>query len=187
MRRQKSRPLPVSQRDLAAYLGISETLFSMTQTGRHGARKLSSALSTKLEELLVANQQSKLANVPVISFRKMRDRSPHDCARLANQLSRYIKNADARLAVLDRQLDKMKGKEQEDKYWLNTVDQLLAKLPKNKESAGKRIWLENQQVTVLERLKKNDLLAQAKLEIQIETEKVRARVYRNIQKMLLKD
>ena len=77
-------------------------------------------------------------------------------------------------------------KEQKDMYWLNTVDQLLATLPKIKGLANDRIWLENQQAIVLERLQKNGRLKQVKLETQIEMEKARARVYRDVLKKLLK-
>jgi hypothetical protein len=96
-------------------------------------------------------------------------------------------HADARAAVLKRRLDEMYAKEQEDTPWLNTVDHLLATLTKNKESAKDRIWLENQQQLVLKRLQKNGRPEQAKLEIQIETEKAKARAYRAVQKKLQKE
>jgi hypothetical protein len=62
--------LPVSLRDLAAYLGISGTLLSMTETGRHGVRRLSSRSSKKMSELMLAHQQVQKSGVPGNSLRK---------------------------------------------------------------------------------------------------------------------
>lgn len=181
-----ARFLPVSQRDLAAYLGISATLLNMTRTGRHGARQLSSSSSYKMKELMLAHQQSLQANAQGASLKKMQDRSANDCTRLAKRILQDANHADAHALILKGRLDEMAGKEQKDIYWLHTVDQLLAGLPKTRESAKDRIWLEYQQVIVLERLQKNGRLAQIKLETQIEMEKARGRVYRDMQKKLLK-
>ena len=181
-----ARFFPVSQRDLAAYLGISATLLNMTKTGRHGARRLRSASSIKMEELMLAHQQSLKAKAQSASLKKMQDRSANDCNRLAKEMLRDANHADAHALILKDRLDEMAGKEREDMYWLHTVDQLLSKLPKTRESANDRIWLENQQAIVLERLQRNGRLAQVKLETQIEMEKASARVYRDLQKKLLK-
>jgi hypothetical protein len=182
-----ARFFPVSQRDLAAYLGISATLLNMTNTGRHGDRQLSSASSIKMADLVLAQHQSLKANTPSASLKKMQARSANECTRLAKQMLQDANYADLHTVILKQQLDEMAGKEQKDKYWLHTVDQLLARLSKTRESARDRRWLENQQVIVMERLQKNGRLAQVKLETQIEMEKARARVYRDVQKKLLKN
>jgi hypothetical protein len=180
------RFFPVSQRDLAAYLGISATLLNMTKTGRHGSRQLRSASSNKMTELMLAHQQSLKTNAQSESLKKMQARSANDCSRLAKGILQVADHADAHAAILKHRLDELAVKEQQDKYWLHTVDKMLATLPKTRESAKDRIWLENQQVIVLERLRRNGRLAQVKLETEIEMEKARARVYRDVQKKLLK-
>ena len=181
-----ARFFPVSQRDLAAYLGISATLLNMTNTGRHGDRQLRSASSIKMAELMLAHQQSLKTNAQSASLKKMQDRSANDWTRLAKGMLLDADHADTHAVILKHRLDEMTGKEQKDIYWLHTVDQLLATLPKTRESANDRIWLEIQQGIVLKRLQKNGRLAQVKLETQIEMEKARARVYRDVQKKLLK-
>jgi hypothetical protein len=185
-KRKRARFFPVNQRDLAAYLGISGTLLSMTETGRHGERQLGSASSKKMTELMLAHLQSQKANTPSASLKKMQARLADDCTGLAKRMLQDADRADAHAAILKRGLDEMAGKEQQDIYWLQTVDQLLAALPNTRESAKDRKWLEIQQSIVLRRLEKNGRLAQVKLETQIEMEKARARVYRDLQKKLLK-
>ena len=187
MKKQKpNRVFPVNQRDLAAYLGISATLLSMTETGRHGQRQLSSASSSKMTELLLAHQQSQKSNAHTASLKKMQDRSANDCARFAKVVSLDANHAKAHAVILRNRLDKMARNEVQNMHWMNTVDLLLATLPKTRESAKDRIWLENQQKIVLKRLEKNGRLAQVKLEGQIEIEKARARIYMDVLKKLLK-
>lgn len=177
---------PLSQRDLAAYLGISVTLLNMTETGRHGERRLCGKPSKKMAELLVAHQQSQKLNTHGISIKRMEISSANDCARLAKVMRLDADHADAHVAILNRRLDEMVSKAKQDMHWIKTVDLLLATLPKTRESAKDSIWLQNQQEIVLERLQKNGWLAQVKLEAQIETKKERARVCRNVLKKLLK-
>lgn len=173
---------PVSQRDLAAYLGISATLLNMTKTGRHGTRQLRSASSIKMAELMKAHLQSKKANSTFLI--KMPDRLVNDCTRHANKILLNANHADKRVVLLKYRLDEMTAKEREDIYWLNTVNQLLASLPRTKSSTKDRIWLQYQESITLKRLQKNGRLAQVKLETQIEIEKARARIYRDAQKKL---
>jgi hypothetical protein len=186
MKKQKPGTLPVSQRALAAYLGISATLMSMTNTGRHGARALGDAKSKKWEHLLMAHLQSQKTAAPGPSIKKMQKGSADACARLAELMLGNANNAAAHLPVLGHQLDEMARNQQQDTEWMNTVDHLLAKLPNSRESANDRIWLKNQQEIVLKRLQKNGLQAQVKLEVQLEMEKARARIYRDALKKLLK-
>ena len=177
---------PVSQRELAAYLGISATLLSMTKTGRHGDRGLTTGPSKKMEDLVVAHQQSQQFKAQTVIKKRMEDSSARDCARLAKLMLQDADHADAHVTILKRRLDEMTGNEQQDLHWMNTVDLLLANLPKNKESARDRVWLENQQEMVLSRLQKNGRPAQVKLEAQLEMEKARARIYRDMEKKLRK-
>ena len=183
---KQTRLFPISQRDLAAYLGISPTLLNMTKTGRHGNRELRSTPSNKMTALMQAHLQSQKVNAPGPSLKKIQDSSAIDCSKLATRMLGEANHADAHLEILKRRLDEMVRKEQADTHWLNTVEQLLSTLPKTRESDRDRTWLEYRQVIVLKRLKKNGRLAQVKLETQIETKKANARVYREMQKKLLK-
>jgi len=185
MRRQrKPRQFPVSQRELAVYYGISPTLLSMTETGRHGPRNLSSGSLKKKREIFLAHEQTKNSNAYTTSLKKIQDRIAIKCEQLAKKMSGDANYADSTATVLKRRLDEMVRNEQQDSHWMKTLDLLLARLPKTKESANDRIWLENQQVVTEERLQKNGRLAQVKLETQIELEKARARIYRDILKKL---
>lgn len=186
MKQQKPWPLPVSQRALAAYLGISSTLLSMTNTGRHGPRQLGNAQSKKMADLLLAHLQSQRTNAPSVSIKKMQKRSTEDCARLAKEMLVNANYAATHLSRLELQLDEIARNQQQDTEWLHTVDYLLTRLSNSRESANDRIWLQNQQVIVLKRLQKNGSQAQVKLETQIEMEKARARIYRDALKKLQK-
>jgi hypothetical protein len=90
---------------------------------------------------------------------------------------RDAKYAADHTPVLGDQLDEMCRNHQRDKEWLNTVDYLLTKLPNSGKSANDRRWLQNQERIVLKRLEKNGLAAQVKLEVQIEMEKARVRIF----------
>jgi hypothetical protein len=169
--------LPVSQRSLAAYLGVSPSLLNMTNTGRHGARKLGTVQSEKSTELLAAHLQSQKPHKPGPSIKKMQETVADDCGRLATKMLRDEKYAADHIPVLEEQLDEMCRNHQRDKEWLNTVEYLLAKLPNSGDSANDRRWLQNQERIVLKRLEKNGRPVQVKLEVQIEMEKARVRIY----------
>jgi hypothetical protein len=97
---------------------------------------------------------------------------------------RDAKYAAYHIPVLGDQLDDMCSNHQRDMEWMNTVDYLLAKLPNSDQTANDRMWLQNQERTVLRRLEKNGLAAQVKLEVQIEMEKARVRIYNDAVKKL---
>ena len=50
--------LPVNERALAEYLGISASLLNMTNTGRHGTRQLGVDQSKKSTDLILAHLQA---------------------------------------------------------------------------------------------------------------------------------
>jgi hypothetical protein len=186
MKKHKPGPLPISQRAIAAYLGISATLLSMTNTGRHGARALGDAKSKKWEHLLMAHLQSQKTAAPGPSIKKMQKGSADACTMLAKEMLGKANHAAAHVPLLELQLNEMARNQQQDTEWMNTVDHLLAKLPHSRESANDRIWLRNQQEIALERVKKNSLPEQVKLEVLLEMEKARARIYKDALKKLQK-
>jgi hypothetical protein len=186
MKKRKQGSLPIGLRALAAYLGISPTLLSMTNTGRHGARQLGDAQTRKWEDLVQAHLEAQKTHDPGPSLKKMQKRSADDCARLAKVLTGNANHAAAHVSLLEFQLGEMARNQQQDREWVNTVDHLLAKLPNSKESANDRIWLQYQQELVLKRLQKNGLPTKVKLEAQIEMEKAKARIYRHALKKLVK-
>ena len=113
----------------------------------------------------------------------MQDSVADDCARLAPKMLLKAKYAADHMSVLEDQLDEMSRNQQRDREWMNTVDYLLT----SGESPNDRIWLQNQEKIVLKRLEKNGLPAQVKLEVRIEMEKARTRIYREAVKKLLKN
>lgn len=184
---RKSRELPVSQKDLAKYLGVSTTLLSMTHTGKHGSRQLGSSSLIKKAELVFAYQQFGKTAAKIISIRKTETRFSKDPAKREERILLDAQYAHSLSCILQERLDEMIKKEKEDLNWLNTVDQLLATLPKTQKTKGDRLWLGLQQDVILKRLEKNNRLVQARLEIRIGTEKIKARVLKDFHKKLLGD
>ena len=185
-KRKRTQHFPVSQRSLAAYLRIGASLLNMIQSRRHGPRQLNASSSKKWNDLVLAHNDSKKTKPQSASVKMIEAQSSDDCTRFAKRMLQEANYTDSYVTIIERRLKEMIAKEQEDLYWLNTVDHLLETLPRNKEAAKDRVWLNHQQVIVLERLKKNGWLAQSKLETKIEMGKARARVYRDVQKKLLK-
>lgn len=58
MKKQHIYPIPATQREMAAYIGISGTLMNMAYTGRHGNRRLNDAASARLTDLTLAHVQA---------------------------------------------------------------------------------------------------------------------------------
>lgn len=178
---------PVSQRQLAQYLGISPSMMNMAESPRHPSHNLSSASSIKLAELILAHQHGQKAGTPGASARKRQEAFNSDAGKAIKTLELVADHSLGRAKVLARSLADMNAREQADSQWLNTVDRLLAALPKNKQSANDRIWLEYQQQPVLKRLQKNGRLEQANLEMQIKLEKAKAAINRALIKKLKKE
>ncbi len=178
---------PVSQRQLAQYLGISPSMMNMAESPRHPSHNLSSASSIKLAELVLAHQQEQKAGSPGVSVRKRQETFNRDAAKVIKTLEQVADFSLSRAKVLTRSLADMTAREQADSQWLNTVDRLLATLPVNKETKGDRTWLELQQLLVIKRLQKNGRLEQAKLQMQVQMEKAKAAINRAMIKKLKKE
>ncbi|MEO7982623.1 MAG: hypothetical protein ABI688_00950 [Bacteroidota bacterium] len=131
MQKQKAGSPPISQRDLAAYPGISSLLLSMTISGRHGARQLGAVPSKKMENLLLAHQQSPKSNGWSPVFQKLQDQLANDCRRLAKVILMDADHADAHVTILRSRLNEIARNEQQDRQWFNTVNMLLSTLPKS--------------------------------------------------------
>ncbi len=177
MSQQISFP-PVSGRQLAAYLGISSSQVCMSNSDNYMNRQLGPAQSLKITQLMEAHVLCQQKGTSP-SVKKMQKQEGKDCACFADKLKGDALHHSLRIPALKRRLDDMKTKLERDTAWLNTLDRLMAKLPPaTKPKSAERIWLEHQGVIVLERLNKNGLLAQMKLELQIELETAKANVYR---------
>ncbi len=184
MKKQNPGLLPVSQRDLAAYLGISVTLLSMTNTGRHGARQLGPAPSLKMAALLLAHVQAQKPHPPGPTRIKMQKKAAETCHSVAKVMQIDARYATHHVPLLRNRLNEMRSAQQQDMEWLNTLELLFARLASAEEPKGDKIWLEHQKELVLKRLQKNGLSAQVKLEVQIEMEEARARIYKAAQERL---
>ncbi|HMU09128.1 MAG TPA: hypothetical protein PKC54_03925 [Ferruginibacter sp.] len=186
-KRRAPKEIPVTQRDLAAYLGISASMFHMAESGRYTSHNLSSASSLKMAELILAHQQAQKSGSPGASLRKRQEAFNRDAGKVIKTLELVADHSFSRAKVLTRSLAEMTEREQADSQWLNTVDRLLATLAGNKETKGDRAWLELQQLLVIKRLQKNGRLEQAKLQMQIQLEKAKAAINRAMIKKLKKE
>lgn len=180
---KKPELLPVSQRQLAKYLGISSSMMHMAESSKHPAHQLSTAASGKLATLMLAHvQQQKKRGGP--SWQKLQ-RSIAELAREERALlEATAAHAEAKVKVLASKLKEMQQQEASDRQWLNTMDHLLAKPADAKANQFDRTWLTGQQALTEERLLKCSWLQQAKLEMQIEQEKLKAVGIRKLLKQL---
>jgi hypothetical protein len=186
MKKRFAPILPVSQRDLATYLSVSGTLMSMSNTGRHGSRKLGNEASLKLAELVKAHIVSQKATTENPSLKKLEDRAAEECKPLGKKWSSQAAFSRAYAQVLGEQLEEMRIKCQQDLLWLKTVDQLLEKMPNSGRDARDRPWFNHQQLITMERLQKTGPIAQAKLELKMELEKMKAVIYKKMEKRWMK-
>ena len=176
------RGIPVSKRELAAYLGVSATLLSMTDTGRHGNRHLGGKAAEKKAKLWLVHEQGQKSGKTGPSLQKLREANK---AIAKTTMLTEAKYADSHATVLQNKLNEMLQKEQQDINWLKTMDKLLSLLPASEKSANDRIWIAYQQQRALERLEKNGFMAQVKLQIQIATAKAKAGVYKAASKKII--
>lgn len=186
-KRRAPKEIPVTQRDLAAYLGISASMLHMAESSKYSSHNLSSASSIKLAELVLAHQQAQKAGSPGASLRKRQEVFNRDAAKAIKTLELVADHSLSRARVLARRLADMTAREQADSQWLNTADRLLAAIAVNKETKGDRTWLELQQLLVIKRLQKNGRLEQAKLHMQIQMEKAKAAITRAMVKKLKRE
>ena len=187
MKKQHIYPIPATQREMAAYIGISGTLMNMAYTGRHGKRHLNDTASARLTDLTMAHVQAQQpgATTPP-ALEKLQERAADSCARAIAEMQMEMRYTKAHVVVLEEQLKEIKEKEQQCRQWLRTVDLFLANLSKAKVPANDLVWFKFQQQKVLKTIEKNELAEQIKLELKIETEKSKVIIYRKLIKKLLK-
>jgi hypothetical protein len=180
---KKPELLPVSQRQLAHYLGISSSMMHMAESSRHPAHQLSTAASGKLTALMLAHvqQQKKRGGR---SWQNLQRRIIQELTKRQALLESTAALAEARVTVLVNRLKQMPQQETADRQWLNTTDHLLEKLADVKANQADRKWLANQQALAEQRLLKHSWLQQAKLEMQIEQEQLKAAGIRTLLKQL---
>jgi len=181
------KDIPVSQRQLARYIGISTSMMNMSQSARYPLHQLSSGSVLKMSELVVSHRQVQRSRIPGSSWRKLQDSFNISAAKTIKKLALDATYFKSRAGIFIRRLEEMAIREREDRQWLNTVDHLLAKLANTKEQQKDRQWLQNQQAVVETRLQKNGILVQAKLEIQVEMNKAKALAIRAAIKKLTKE
>ena len=180
---KKPELLPVSQRQVAQYLGISSSMMHMAESSRHPSHQLSAAASGKLAALLAAHvqQQKKRGGQ---SWQNLQQSIKQRAAEERAVLEATAAHAEAKIKVLVNRLKQMQQQEAADRHWLNTTDHLLENLAGVKANQADRKWLANQQALAEERLLKHSWLQQAKLEMQIEQEQLKAVCTRKLLKEL---
>ena len=162
---KRSRPFPVSQRQLAGFLNVSPSLMNMSE-GKSISRNLPGAASRKLADLLQTynNQRNRKPAKAAVELNPWHNRQ---AGEFVEQMTTRSEHYQAKAKVLQRKLSGMITSYHEDMGWLNTIDHLLENFSGDKKETEFK-WLENQKVLVTERLLKSDTLVQAKLKLQIE-------------------
>jgi hypothetical protein len=179
----KQEGLPVSQRQLAQYLGISSSMMHMAESSRHPSHQLSAAASGKMAALVLAHvQQQKKRDGR--SWQNLQHSIMQDLAKKRALLETTAAHAEARAKQLANRLKQMQQQETADRQWLNTIDHLPAKPAGTKAGQADRKWLANQQALTEERLLKHSWLQQAKLAMQIEQQQLKAVGIRKLLKQL---
>ena len=175
--------LPVSQRQLAQYLGISSSMMHMAESSRHPSHQLSTAASGKLTALMLAHvQQQKKRDG--LSLKNLQRSIKQLAAKEQAMLEISAADAEDRASVLANRLKQMQQQEAADRQWLNTMDHLLEKTADTKAGQADRKWLANQQALAEARLLKHSWLQQEKLAVQIEQEQMKAISTRKLLKQL---
>ena len=183
-KRKNPGGFPVSQREMAAYLKISQSLLSMSGSGK-ATRTMGAAAAKKLALLMQAHHQpGKPAKGPGLN--KMEETESGRCKKSAAKLLSEISYLTVRIPVLRRRLDVMKEKYKQDMEWLRTLEKLLANPSKEPLSKRDELWLENQQIDTLKRVGRNGIEAQVKIQLQIELDTARINAYTTARKQLLK-
>lgn len=175
--------LPVSQRQLAQYLGISSSMMHMAESSKHPSHQLSVAASGKLTALMLAQvqQQKKPGGT---SWQKLQLSIVQGVMEKRGLLEATAAHAEARIQVLVNKLKQMKQEEDKDRQWLNTIDYVMENLANVKENQADRKWLVKQQALAEHRLQKYSWLQRAKLAMQIEKEQLKAAGIRKLLKQL---
>jgi len=180
---KKTELLPLSQRQVAQYLGISSSMMHMAESSRHPSHQLSVAASGKLAALLAAHVQQKKKRGGR-SWLNLQRSIKQRAAEVRAILETTAAHAEAKIKVLANRLKQMQQQETADRQWLNTTDHLLENLADVKANQADRKWLANQQALAEERLLKHSWLQQAKLEMQIEQEQMKTVYTRKMLKKL---
>jgi transcriptional regulator with XRE-family HTH domain len=175
--------LPVSQRQLAQYLGISSSMMHMAESNKHPSHQLSTAASGKLAALMLAHiQQQKKQDGR--SWQRLQRSIIQELTKKRASLESTAVYAEERARELAKRLKQMQQQEAADRQWLNTMDHVHERTTDGKGGQADRKWLENQQALAGERLLKHSWLQQAKLAIQIEQEQLKAVGIRKLLKQL---
>ena len=178
---RKQEGIPVSNNQLAAYLQVTPSTMSMTSSGRH-KRKLPSIPSVKLAELqrdfeLMKANTGKAGK----SLNKINELENSGCKKIQNKLLGEVKYFTSKVPVLERRLEFMRWQYVQNILWLKVIEARLANSPN-----ADRIWLSNQQVKTVEKIKKNGIPEQLKIELDIEMSKARSMVYEKLQSTIEK-
>jgi transcriptional regulator with XRE-family HTH domain len=180
---KKQEILPLSQRQVAQYLGISSSMMHMAESSRHPSHQLSVAASGKLAALILVHlQQQKKKNGR--SWQNLQRSIAERAVKERDLLEATADHAEARVTVLANKMKQMQEQEAEDRQWLNTTDHLLEKLADVKANQADRKWLAKQQALAEQRLLKHSWLQQVKLAMQIEQEQLKAACTRKLLKQL---
>ena len=175
---KKKSTIPVSQNQLAAYLSIQPSALSMANSAKY-KRKLPLGAAQKLAGLQLdfelMEYQPKKPGISSVQIKILADKAA--MKEYTNLLSE-AKYFEAGAGQLAKRLDEMCSLFKQDLRWLHVIDARLAASPTKNE----RKWLDYQQVITAERIEKNGIMAQFKLQLNIELARAKATVYKKMAK-----
>ncbi|HMK04451.1 MAG TPA: hypothetical protein VK489_09675, partial [Ferruginibacter sp.] len=162
---------PVSNRQLAMYLGVSQSMMHMSE--RDGSRSLTTEQSAKLTELMMAYRSAQKTGKAQKALFDTSTRYEKDIKLMINRLKTDAVFFSQKARMLQKKLDEMSGKHNEGLHWLSTVETMLENYSGSKRE-GSYKWLDLQQALVTKRLLDTGIVARAKLKMEIALAKARA-------------
>lgn len=180
-RLKKENTIPVSQNQLAFYLGIKPSALSMANSSKY-ARQLPTGKSEKLTSLYRDFELMKFEpKVEGPSSVRIKASFEKSFKQEYKKLEKEIAYLEAQAGHLKRKLGEMCKVFTRDMRWLNVIDDRLRLSPTKND----RTWLSYQQVITIERIQKNGIFAQTRLQLSIDLATSKANVYRNICQTLM--
>ncbi|HMK05161.1 MAG TPA: hypothetical protein VK489_13245 [Ferruginibacter sp.] len=110
----------LSQRDLAGYLGVSLSFVAMSEAGK---RSLPMEAFTKLAALEIDMEKSRASKKPGASVKQLQKKLREQEDKMAAKLAERSETSSYRTKMLERKLEELGKKQQDQLAWLNLIDQ----------------------------------------------------------------
>lgn len=156
--------IPVTQQELAQYLGISSTLLALHE---QGARSISSKATIRMAELEMAMDShlkttAKTIKQPVVDKAFL---------EMATTVSRRAATQRKKVMAIQRRLERKNAVHEQLQAWYSFIQKKMTSLPVNKDTRGDHLWLGLQEDKFSRKLKSWD---KEKLQLQLQAELAQA-------------